>query len=106
MGIDYKRLARVRDMEKSRATAQLHMALASAEIHREGAVGIQCDVRAVHQRDGAHLPRRTHIVGAQIIDPACWLPPGKHANHQQQACGYGQPTGPLPHTTAFGFIHG
>ena len=61
------------------------MAFTAAEIHRNGTVGIQRDPGLISQGQGAYLPRRTDVIGAQIIEPAHGLPARKYANHQQQA---------------------
>ena len=105
VGIHYKGLAGVGDVKKGHAAAQLHMALTATEIHRNGAVGIQRDLRLIGQHHSANLPRRTHIVRAQIVHPARRLPTGKHTDHQQQTRGNRQPARPMPQAAAPGLVH-
>jgi len=106
LGVHDKRLARVADLKKRHATSQLHMALAAAEVHRNGTVGIQRDPGLVRQCQGPNLTWRTDIIGAQVVDPARRLPPGEYPEHQQQARRDGHATGPLPNAVAFRDVHG
>ena len=104
-GIDHKRLAGMGDVEKRHPATQFDMAFTAAEIHRNGTVGIQRDPGLIGQGNGAYLPRRTDVIGAQIIEPAHGLPARKYANHQQQARRNGQPAGPVPHCAAPRNLH-
>ncbi len=106
LGVHHKWLAGVGDAEKTGAATQLHMPLTATEIHGDGAVGIQCHLRLIGQGDGADFPRCRDVIRPQVIHPAHRLPTCAETDHQQQARGHRQHTGPAPDRAAPRLVHG
>ena len=85
VSLHHKRLARVGHVKKRHAPAKLYMALTPAKVNGNGTVSIQRDLGLIGQSHSSHLPRRSNVIRAQIIDPTPGLPARQHAHHHQQA---------------------